>query len=135
MRGRSLEWGYQRMRIRSHHSCRSHHTSVKQKAGSSFLQFASSPCLEFTSIHLLLVPLVGAMAVEDETPGRETAMQRNRDTIAAIIDEVAAKLQKAPARKGVKPSASVAGPSKGAGKEIRTIEEIYMYIPPPPGRV
>ena len=117
------------MHIRSHHSCRVYHASVKHKAGSSFLQFASSPHLQFTSIRLLLVPLVGAMAAKDETPGRVTAMQLDQDTIAAIIDGVAAKLQKAPVRKGVEPIASVAGQSKGAGKEIRTIKEIYMYIP------
>ena len=66
------------------------------------------------------------MATEEETSGRETVLQLDQDTIAAIIDGVAAKLQKAPARKGDEPSASVAGPSRGAGEETRT-KEIYIY--------
>ena len=60
----------------------------------------------------------------EETAGRETVLQLNQDTIAAIIDGVAAKPQKAPARKGDEPDASVAGPSREAGKETRT----YIYI-------
>ena len=67
------------------------------------------------------------MTTEQETSGRETVRQLDLDTIAAIIDGVASKLQKAPACKRDKSGASVAGPSRGAGKETRT-KNIYIYI-------
>ena len=74
------------------------------------------------------------MATEEENPCRETALQLDQETIAAIIDGVAAKLQKAPVRKGDEPSASSAGPSRGAGKETRTMKGIYKYRFPPSTR-
>ena len=67
--------------------------------------------------------LVGIIANEEENPCRETTLQLDHDTIAAIINGDAAKLQKALARKGEEPSTSLAGPSKGAGKETTTIQE------------
>ena len=56
------------------------------------------------------------MAVKEETLRRETTLELDKDTIAAIIDGVAVKLQKDLALKGDEPSALVVGPSKRAGK-------------------
>ena len=56
-------------------------------------------CFCFSSF--LLVHFVGAMVDKEETLCKETALQLDQDTIAAIINGVTTKLQKAPPIKGM----------------------------------
>ena len=114
------------MRIRTHHSCCSHNAVSSTKQGAHF--FFASTLLSSIHLCLLFVCLVGTMATEKETLGRVTALQLDQDTIAAIIDGVGAKLQKAPTHKGHEPSTSVACLSRGEGKKTRITRKLYRSL-------